>query len=232
MLEMNWRLRAGAHDDPRGGSCLVEFAVILSGQPYRKIAELDDIPAGFCRAVSHTLICLNDKVPPGPRQQLLGLAHRLPGSADEETEQQRIDLLERRGLVEVVAPLLDAVGMSREARICRTLGRPQQVLFHTFFEEFTAKLALQGHLGKSWKAGATTATFASIVAALIERRQSSIMASRRDRDPAPVMAAVVSIVNAALDLGAQAKPIPYQVLLERISAAKAGIVAPQLALAA
>src|SRR5262249_10540627 len=94
---------------------------IAAGYPYTPVRRIDDCPASFSRPLALYAMCLNEIVLNDTLRQelLLPFVGRLAGSADRlDVEIQRIALILRRTVSEIMPEALSWAGYTREARRC------------------------------------------------------------------------------------------------------------------
>jgi hypothetical protein len=130
---LNWKILRGSHEfpGPDGGTCVNEAAIIAAGYPYTPVRRIDDCPASFSRAMALYAMCLNEIVLSDDLRQelLMPFVTRLAGSADRlDADLERIALILRRTVSEILPDALDRAGCSREARRCRSVATTQDAI--------------------------------------------------------------------------------------------------------
>src|SRR5436190_6806653 len=130
---LNWKILRGSHEfpGPDGGTCVNEAAIIAAGYPYTPVRRIDDCPASFSRPLALYAMCLNEIVLSDDlRQQLLmPFVTRLAGSADTlEVDMERVALILRRTVSEILPQAFEWAGRNREARRCRSVATIQEAI--------------------------------------------------------------------------------------------------------
>ena len=74
------RLSRGRHSGPRGGTCVMELASLLAGEPF------SDRPASACPVIGGVLRAYNDAVDDERRQRLYGLAASVVETAPDDRQ--------------------------------------------------------------------------------------------------------------------------------------------------
>jgi len=130
---LNWKILRGSHEfpGPDGGTCVNEAAIVAAGYPYTPVRRIDDCPASFSRPLALYAMCLNEIVlSDALRQELLmPFVTRLAGSADTlETDLERVALILRRTVSEILPEAFEFAGRAREARRCRAVATIQEAV--------------------------------------------------------------------------------------------------------
>src|SRR5499426_3853456 len=130
---LNWKILRGSHEfpGPDGGTCVNEAAIVAAGYPYTPVRRIDDCPASFSRPLALYAMCLNEIVlSDALRQELLmPFVTRLSGSADTlETYMERVALILRRTVAEILPEAFEWAGRAREARRCRSVTTVQEAI--------------------------------------------------------------------------------------------------------
>lgn len=130
---LNWKILRGSHEfpGPDGGTCVNEAAIVAAGYPYTPVRRIDDCPASFSRPLALYAMCLNEIVLSDDlRQQLLmPFVTRLAGSADTlEVDMERVALILRRTVSEILPQAFEWAGRNREARRCRSVATIQEAI--------------------------------------------------------------------------------------------------------
>jgi hypothetical protein len=168
----------------------LEGALLVSGAPYRPIRSFEevptDLPDGFCLAASQYLLALDDFLHDEPRQKLIPVMLRLPGSIDPAMRSTRTRYIVYRTVTELLPELLRAIGMWhwRSDAGCRSLpkGEAARKVVNEILRALRAAKILRGDASPlSTCAEITVQSYAS------DRKIS--------------MATTLSIVDGALDLG-------------------------------
>ena len=130
---LNWKILRGSHEfpGPDGGTCVNEAAIVAAGYPYTPVRRIDDCPASFSRPLALYAMCLNEIVlNDALRQELLmPFVTRLAGSADTiEVDMERVAVILRRTVAEILPEAFEWAGRTREARRCRQVVTIQDAL--------------------------------------------------------------------------------------------------------
>jgi len=130
---LNWKILRGSHEfpGPDGGTCINEAAIVAAGYPYTPVRRIDDCPASFSRPLALYAMCLNEIVlSDALRQELLmPFVTRLASSADTlETDLERVALILRRTVSEILPEAFEFAGRGREARRCRGVATIQEAV--------------------------------------------------------------------------------------------------------
>jgi hypothetical protein len=130
---LNWKILRGSHEfpGPDGGTCVNEAAIVAAGYPYTPVRRIDDCPASFSRPLALYAMCLNEIVLNDDLRQelLIPFVTRLAGSADTlEIDMERVALILRRTVAEILPEALEWAGRSREARRCRAVATVQEAI--------------------------------------------------------------------------------------------------------
>ena len=193
---LQWELKPGSHAWPQavtGGTCILEGALLVSGAPYRPIRSFEevptDLPDGFCLAASQYLLALNDFLHDEPRQKLILVMLRLPGSIDPALRSTRTRYIVYRTVTELLPELLRAIGMSALEKRCRSL--PKGEAARKVVSEILGALRAAKILRRD---ASPLSTCAEIAATL-----QMVQGYASDRKIS--MATTLSIVDGTLDLG-------------------------------
>jgi hypothetical protein len=130
---LNWKILRGSHEfpGPDGGTCVNEAAIIAAGYPYTPVRRIDDCPTSFSRPLALYAMCLNEIVLSDDLRQelLMPFVTRLAGSADTlETDMERVALILRRTVAEILPEAFERAGRTREARRCRSVTTIQEAI--------------------------------------------------------------------------------------------------------
>ncbi|MEA2937251.1 MAG: hypothetical protein QOC56_755 [Alphaproteobacteria bacterium] len=233
---LNWKILRGSHEfpGPDGGTCVNEAAIVAAGYAYRPVRRIEDCPQSFSRPLALYAMCINEIVLDDRlrAELLMPFVTRLAGSADtREVERERVALVIRRTMTDILADALDFCGYRREARRCRgvtTLDAAMAIVnqlpsrdWHTRADRSPVNaiaMAIQDYQGHrsveaAQFAGTVIADLAEIVMLLPGRPDGRRAAEALYRQGA-------AILDAALKIGRQAPPIAEDVAATRMETAK------------
>lgn len=116
----DWKLKSGSHKfpGPDGGTCINEAAIVAAGFEYRSVKSHEDCPPCFSPVLAQFAIVVNDQMRDGERQRLMGLVHRLSGSAGPDWA----DAARARFLVSGIFADLEPALSAGASHVSRQLG--------------------------------------------------------------------------------------------------------------
>lgn len=232
---LNWKLLGGSHEfpGPDGGTCITEAAIVAAGFKYRAIASSADCPSCFSRPITAFTISLNDAMPDDLRQELLmPFVTRLAGTKDlPKIEMARAELIVFRTIRDVMSIALWATGFQRYATRC-VFAEDFKTAVATFTGEPAYMAVVENRITEQAARRLVTAAVVSLerqhsVVAVGKAAEAIIeVANSLSRMNLPydvrrhVFTIAVSILDEAIQLGKQAKPIEVETIIARMNAAK------------
>jgi len=231
---LNWRLLNGSHPFPSldGGTCINEAAVVVAGFPYRKIDNANDCPPCFSRVIATYAIKLNDAMPDDLRQDLLlPFVTRLAGSADlDVVERARADLIVvrtvnwilpivlRRYHNDCLAAHCERVTTRQEASEVAHRARDKLRAAASTADADAAVYVAAAAVYAAAAAAANAAVYAAANAAVYAADAAANAANAATRRQ--IWTISTNILDVALKVGQQAKPIEAALVRERADKAK------------
>lgn len=129
---LNWELQTGSHPfpGPKGGTCILEAAIVAAGFPYQRIGGDGSIPISFSRVISAFLLGLNDAAPNTERQQLKRFLLKFHGSADSpEVERHRDNIIRHR----IQSEIIPLCAFTNELEVISSGSNPSEIVRYVAF---------------------------------------------------------------------------------------------------
>jgi hypothetical protein len=241
---LNWKLLKGSHKfpGPDGGTCINEAAIVAAGFKYKKVDSAHDCPPCFSHTIAAYAIALNDRMPDALRQELLmPFVTRMAGTADiKEAEQRRTEYISVQTVKRILPIALRAMKLAAHAKRCEAVETVEEAraaaaaaatattyAAATYAADDAAAYAADAADAAAYAADAADAAAyaadaadaAAYAASAVDvAAYAAFAASEAPANTRDVFAITVAILDEAIKLGNQAKPIETALVVERMEA--------------